>query len=64
VLNICSNEVVTFDLIFHDTGAYGAPMSSNYNSRPLISEVLVQDGQARLVRRKQTVAQLLELEAV
>ncbi len=51
-------------VVFHDTGAYGASMSSNYNSRPLIPEVLVQDGQARLVRRKQTVAQLLELEAV
>jgi diaminopimelate decarboxylase len=51
-------------VVFHDTGAYGASMSSNYNSRPLVPEVLVQDGQARLVRRKQTVAQLLELEAV
>jgi diaminopimelate decarboxylase len=51
-------------VVFDDTGAYGASMSSNYNSRPLIPEVMVQDGQARLVRRKQTVAQLLELEAV
>ena len=51
-------------LVLHDTGAYGASMSSNYNTRPLISEVLVEGGQARLIRRKQTVAELLALEAV
>jgi diaminopimelate decarboxylase len=51
-------------LVVHDTGAYGASMSSNYNTRPLIAEVLVQDGQARLIRRRQTVAELLALEAV
>jgi diaminopimelate decarboxylase len=51
-------------LVIHDTGAYGASMSSNYNTRPLIPEVLVQDGQARLIRRRQTVAELLALEAV
>lgn len=49
-------------LVFHDTGAYGAAMSSNYNSRPLIAEVLVEGGQNRLIRRKQTVAELLQLE--
>ncbi len=52
-------------LVVHDTGAYGASMSSNYNTRPLIPEVLVEcSGQARLIRRKQTVAELIALEAV
>ena len=55
-------------LVVHDTGAYGASMSSNYNSRPLIPEVLVEgganSGQARLIRRKQTVAELIALETV
>jgi len=51
-------------LVLHDTGAYGASMSSNYNTRPLIAEVLVEDGQPRLIRRKQTVDELLALEAV
>jgi diaminopimelate decarboxylase len=55
-------------LVVHDTGAYGASMSSNYNSRPLIPEVLVEGGansaHARLIRRKQTVAELIALEAV
>ncbi len=51
-------------LVLHDTGAYGASMSSNYNTRPLIPEVLLENGTARLIRRKQTVAELLALEAV
>lgn len=51
-------------LVLHDTGAYGASMSSNYNTRPLIVEVLLQDGMPRLIRRRQTVAELLALEAV
>ena len=47
-------------LVIHDTGAYGASMSSNYNTRPLIPEVLLEaNGQARLIRRKQTVAELI-----
>jgi diaminopimelate decarboxylase len=49
-------------LVIHDTGAYGASMSSNYNTRPLIAEVLVDGGQARLIRRRQTVEELLALE--
>lgn len=50
-------------LVIHDTGAYGASMSSNYNSRPLVAEVLVDAGQARLIRRRQTVDALLALES-
>jgi diaminopimelate decarboxylase len=51
-------------LVLHDTGAYGASMSSNYNTRPLIPEVLIENGLPRLIRRKQTVAELLALEAL
>ncbi|QTD46760.1 diaminopimelate decarboxylase [Ottowia testudinis] len=51
-------------LVIHDAGAYGASMSSNYNTRPLAAEVLVDGGTARLIRRRQTVADLLALEAV
>ncbi|PRP69484.1 diaminopimelate decarboxylase [Chromobacterium amazonense] len=50
-------------MVFHDAGAYGATMSSNYNSRPLLAEVLVDGGAARLIRRRQTMAELLALEA-
>ncbi len=49
-------------VVLHDTGAYGASMSSNYNTRPLIAEVMVEGGQSRVIRRKQTVAELLALE--
>lgn len=49
-------------LVLHDTGAYGASMSSNYNSRPLLPEVLFDNGSARLIRRRQTIQELLALE--
>jgi diaminopimelate decarboxylase len=52
-------------LVFHDTGAYGASMASNYNSRPHAPEVLVdRDGGLRLIRRRQRVEELLALEDV
>ena len=40
-------------LCFRNAGAYCFSMSSNYNSRPLIPEVLVDAGRARLIRRRQ-----------
>lgn len=57
------SRVVVGDLaVFHDTGAYGASMSSTYNSRPLIPEVMVEDGHARLIRRRQSIEELIALE--
>jgi diaminopimelate decarboxylase len=49
-------------LVFHDTGAYGSSMSSNYNSRPLLPEVLFENGEPRLIRRRQTIEELIGLE--
>lgn len=51
-------------LVFHDTGAYGSSMSSNYNSRPLLPEVLFENGEPRLIRRRQTIEELIGLELV
>ncbi|NBA96089.1 diaminopimelate decarboxylase [Pseudomonas sp. R5(2019)] len=51
-------------LVIHDTGAYGASMSSNYNSRPLIAEVLLDGDKDVLIRRAQRIEELLALEAV
>lgn len=48
--------------IIRDAGAYGASMSSNYNSRPLAPEMLLDGGALRLIRRRQTIAELLDLE--
>jgi diaminopimelate decarboxylase len=50
-------------LAIRDAGAYGAVMSSNYNRRPLPPEVLVNGGAWHIVRRRQTVADLLSLES-
>ena len=45
-----------------DTGAYGSVMASNYNRRLLPAEVMVEDGTAKLIRRRQTIDELLSLE--
>ncbi|MFF5019722.1 diaminopimelate decarboxylase [Streptomyces sp. NPDC001165] len=49
-------------VVFHDAGAYGASMSSNYNSRPLAAEVLLTGDDVRLIRRRQSIRELIELE--
>jgi diaminopimelate decarboxylase len=46
----------------HDVGAYGSAMASNYNRRPLPVEVLVDDGTWRVIRRRQTLDDMLSLE--
>ena len=46
-------------LAIRNAGAYGYAMSSNYNSRPRPAEVLVTGGEARLVRRRESVADIL-----
>ena len=43
-------------------GAYGFSMSSQYNSRPRAAEVLVEGGRARLVRRRETIEELVAHE--
>jgi diaminopimelate decarboxylase len=42
-----------------DAGAYGMAQSSNYNTRPRAAEVLVEGGKALLIRRRETMADLL-----
>ncbi|WP_343188109.1 diaminopimelate decarboxylase [Buchnera aphidicola (Ceratoglyphina bambusae)] len=52
-------------IIFHDVGAYGASMSSNYNSRPLISEfLLTSKNKIKKIRRKQNIKELINLEII
>jgi len=45
-----------------DTGAYGAVMASNYNRRLLAPEVLVDDSRWTVIRRRQTLDDVLALE--
>ena len=47
-----------------DCGAYGAAMSSTYNTRPLVPEVLVRGDDFAVIRVPQTVSQLLAMEAL
>ncbi len=45
-----------------DAGAYGMSLASNYNTRPRAAEVLVEGKKARLVRRRESLKDLLEAE--
>jgi diaminopimelate decarboxylase len=45
-----------------DVGAYGMSLASNYNSRPRAAEVLVEGRRARLIRRRETMADLVAAE--
>jgi diaminopimelate decarboxylase len=44
-------------------GAYGFVMASNYNSRPLPAEILVDGDQAKVARKRQTLDDLIAGEA-
>ena len=45
-----------------DAGAYGMALASNYNTRPRPAEVLVDGGRAKLIRKRETVADLMRGE--
>jgi diaminopimelate decarboxylase len=46
-------------VVITDVGAYGASLSSNYNTRPLIAEVLVNKNKLRYIRKKQNLIKLI-----
>ena len=53
------------DLIaFRSAGAYGAVMASEYNSRPLIPEVLVHGDQFAVIRRRPTYEEMLNRDSI
>ncbi len=68
--NICETDTFAWDrelnevregdlLVFYNAGAYGFEMASNYNSRFKPAEVLVKDGKAALIRRRDEFEDLL-----
>ena len=58
--NVTLNEVKAGDIIaIRNAGAYGFSMSSNYNSRLRPAEVLILDGKAHLIRRRETLEDLI-----
>jgi diaminopimelate decarboxylase len=51
-------------LVIGCAGAYSFVMGSNYNSKPLAAEVLIDDGKAHLVRKRQTFDDLIAGEMI
>jgi diaminopimelate decarboxylase len=51
-------------LAFMSAGAYGAVLSSAYNARPLVPEVLVDGDRFEIVRRRPTFEESVGLEKV
>ena len=51
-------------LILHDAGAYGASMSSNYNSRRYAAEAMYSKGELKLIRERQSFEQMLQNDKV
>ncbi|MCS6807873.1 MAG: diaminopimelate decarboxylase [Bacteroidota bacterium] len=51
-------------LAFHNAGAYGIMMASNYNSRPRPAEVFLFDGKAYLIRRRETLDDILSTHII
>jgi diaminopimelate decarboxylase len=51
------------DLIaIYSSGAYGFTMASNYNTRPKVVEIAIEDGKDRIIRKRETFENLIALE--
>ena len=68
--NICETDTFAWDrvlnevregdyLVFHNAGAYGFEMSSNFNSRLKPAEIMIKDGKAHLIRKRDQFEDLL-----
>ena len=73
--NICETDTFAWDrkineikegdyLVFYNAGAYGFEMSSNFNSRLKPAEVLVKDGKAILIRKRDSFQDLLKSQEI
>jgi diaminopimelate decarboxylase len=51
-------------LVIGNAGAYGYAMASNYNTKPLVAEVLIENGRPHLVRRRQKLEVLFRDEII
>jgi diaminopimelate decarboxylase len=60
-----SQDLKSGDLLaILSAGAYGASMSSNYNTRPRPPEVLVRNGKFRLIRERESYEDLISREII
>lgn len=73
--NICETDTFAWDrklhdvregdyLVFHNAGAYGFEMSSNFNSRLKPAEVLFVNGKAQLIRKRDVFEDLLKNQVI
>ncbi|MEP7110066.1 MAG: diaminopimelate decarboxylase [Ferruginibacter sp.] len=73
--NICETDTFAWDrklheiregdyLVFNNAGAYGFEMSSNFNSRLKPAEVMVANGRARLIRKRDVFEDLLKNQVI
>lgn len=73
--NICETDTFAWDrklnevregdfLVFFNAGAYGFEMSSNFNSRLKPAEVMVKDGKAMLIRKRDEFEDLLRNQVI
>ena len=51
-------------VVFHSAGAYGAVQASQYNTRPLVPEVMVDGERFHVIRQRPTVEDVLKLESI
>lgn len=42
-----------------NVGAYGSSLSSNYNSRPLVAEILIKSGKTKIIRKRQKISAII-----
>ncbi len=65
---VCTRELPAASvgdfLVIECAGAYGFVMASNYNTKPHAAEVLIRDGQAHLVRARQSFEDLIRGESI
>ena len=58
--NISENDFV----VIMNTGAYGSSLSSNYNTKPLIAELLVNKNKYKVIKKKQNLLKLIKINAI
>jgi len=58
--SVCSGDIIAIPVC----GAYSIPMSSNYNAMPRPAIALVKEGRARLIRRRETYQDLINLDQI
>ena len=48
-----------FNVAITDVGAYGTSLSSNYNTRPIVSEIMVYGSKHKLIKKRQSLENLI-----